>query len=74
MMAERLPYAPWPACGQGALAEDRRRFRALLPELGIPQLAGGKARTLDEAIAVAAALGYPLLLRPSYVLGDRPCR
>ncbi|BCV25169.1 carbamoyl-phosphate synthase large subunit [Gelria sp. Kuro-4] len=70
-----LAQAGYPLCGSGQetidLAEDRRRFRALLAELGIPQPAGGTARTPDEARAVAAALGYPLLLRPSYVLGGQ---
>ncbi len=53
------------------LAEDRERFGALLRELGIPQPAAGNARTADEAAAIAASIGYPILLRPSYVLGGR---
>ena len=53
------------------LCEDRERFNALLAELGIAQPPGTFARTLDEARAAAARLGYPLLVRPSYVLGGR---
>ncbi len=53
------------------LAEDRERFSALLTQLDIPQPAHGYARTLDEARAVAKQIGYPLLVRPSYVLGGR---
>ena len=53
------------------LAEDRERFGALLNRLGIPQPPGGTARTADEARAVAARIGYPVLVRPSYVLGGR---
>ena len=53
------------------LAEDRDRFRALCDRLGIPQPAGGTATTTDGALTVAAAIGYPVLVRPSYVLGGR---
>jgi len=53
------------------LAEDRRRFSALLTELGIPQPESGTATSLAEATAVAARIGYPVLVRPSYVLGGR---
>jgi carbamoyl-phosphate synthase large subunit len=53
------------------LAEDRERFGAILRELDIPQPEAGLARTEDEALAVAESLGYPVLLRPSYVLGGR---
>ncbi|MBC7541421.1 MAG: carbamoyl-phosphate synthase (glutamine-hydrolyzing) large subunit [Candidatus Sericytochromatia bacterium] len=52
-------------------AEDRHRFRVLLDELGISQTKGSPAGSLDEALAVAATLGYPLMLRPSYVIGGR---
>jgi len=52
-------------------AEDRERFGALLRELDIPQPENGIARSLDEARAVAARVGYPVLVRPSYVLGGR---
>jgi carbamoyl-phosphate synthase large subunit len=53
------------------LAEDRKRFRALLTELGIPQPESGTATSLEEAKEVAARIGYPVLVRPSYVLGGR---
>ncbi|HEX3334219.1 MAG TPA: carbamoyl-phosphate synthase large subunit [Acidimicrobiales bacterium] len=53
------------------LAEDRERWNALCAELAIPQPAGGTATTTTEALAVAARVGYPVLLRPSYVLGGR---
>jgi carbamoyl-phosphate synthase large subunit len=52
-------------------AEDRQRFSALLTELGLTQAAGATARSLEEAQAIAAAIGYPVLVRPSYVLGGR---
>jgi carbamoyl-phosphate synthase large subunit len=53
------------------LAEDRKRFGALLAEEGIRQPENGTATTLDEAKAVARELGFPVLVRPSYVLGGR---
>ncbi|NIL99573.1 MAG: carbamoyl-phosphate synthase large subunit [Acidobacteria bacterium] len=53
------------------LAEDRQRFGDLLAELGIPAPAWGTARTLEEARTIAERIGYPLLVRPSYVLGGR---
>ncbi len=53
------------------LAEDRERWNALCRELSIPQPPGGTATTAPEALAVAARVGYPVLLRPSYVLGGR---
>jgi len=53
------------------LAEDRKRFGALLEELGIPQPENGMAASVDEARAVASRIGYPVLVRPSYVLGGR---
>jgi carbamoyl-phosphate synthase large subunit len=53
------------------LAEDRKRFSALLHELGIAQPESGTAISLDEAKVVAARIGYPVLVRPSYVLGGR---
>jgi len=52
-------------------AEDRRRFSALLSELGLAQPESGTATSLAEAKAVAARIGYPVLVRPSYVLGGR---
>ncbi len=53
------------------LAEDRRRFGALLAELNIPQPRGGTALAPQEAVAAAAEIGLPVLVRPSYVLGGR---
>ncbi|PWT93825.1 MAG: carbamoyl phosphate synthase large subunit, partial [Blastocatellia bacterium] len=53
------------------LAEDRKRFGALLQELGIPQPAHGMASSPEEARDVAGRIGYPVLVRPSYVLGGR---
>jgi carbamoyl-phosphate synthase large subunit len=53
------------------VAEDRRRFSALLRELAIPQPESGTATSLAEAKAVADTIGYPVLVRPSYVLGGR---
>jgi carbamoyl-phosphate synthase large subunit len=52
-------------------AEDRERFSALLRELGLTQAVGATARSLPEAEAIAAGIGYPVLVRPSYVLGGR---
>jgi carbamoyl-phosphate synthase large subunit len=52
-------------------AEDRESFRQKMIELGIPQPESGTARSLDEAIALAEKIGFPLMVRPSYVLGGR---
>ncbi len=53
------------------LAEDRHRFGSLLSDLAIPAPAWGTARSLDEAREIGRRIGYPLLVRPSYVLGGR---
>ena len=53
------------------LAEDRERFAALVDKLGLRQPQNGIARSRDEAIAVAERIGYPVLTRPTYVLGGR---
>jgi carbamoyl-phosphate synthase large subunit len=53
------------------LAEDRRRFDDLLERLGIPRPRGEGVRTLEDALRVADEIGYPVLVRPSYVLGGR---
>src|SRR5215813_3267392 len=53
------------------LAEDRKRFGKLLDELGIPQPEGAMATSVEEAVAGADRIGYPVLVRPSYVLGGR---
>jgi carbamoyl-phosphate synthase large subunit len=53
------------------LAEDRKRFGKLLEDLGIPAPANGAATNVEEACEVARSIGYPVLVRPSYVLGGR---
>jgi len=53
------------------LTEDRERFQQLLLQLDLKQPVNGMARSRDEAFAVAARIGYPLVIRPSYVLGGR---
>ncbi|MFN2463911.1 MAG: carbamoyl-phosphate synthase large subunit [Candidatus Dormibacteria bacterium] len=53
------------------LAEDRRRFEATLREIGIPQPPGATATSIEEARGIADRVGYPVLVRPSYVLGGR---
>ncbi|MBC2834107.1 carbamoyl-phosphate synthase large subunit [Paragemmobacter straminiformis] len=53
------------------LAEDRERFQGLLQSLGLKQPHNGTARSRDEAFAVAKDVGYPLVIRPSFVLGGR---
>ncbi len=53
------------------LAEDRDRFRQMMRKIGIPEPESGMASTVDEALEVAERIGYPLMVRPSYVLGGR---
>ncbi|HEX5368695.1 MAG TPA: carbamoyl-phosphate synthase large subunit [Dehalococcoidia bacterium] len=53
------------------LAEDRRRFEDFLSKIGVPQPPGAGIRTVEEALATAQEIGYPVLVRPSYVLGGR---
>lgn len=53
------------------LAEDRDRFRQVMERLGMPMAESGMASTIEEALAVAKRIGYPLMVRPSYVLGGR---
>jgi carbamoyl-phosphate synthase large subunit len=53
------------------LAEDRDRFRHVITKLGIPQPESGMASNLDQALSIAERIGYPLMIRPSYVLGGR---
>jgi carbamoyl-phosphate synthase large subunit len=53
------------------LAEDRERFRQEIIDLNIPQPESGTARSMEEAIKIANKIGYPLMVRPSYVLGGR---
>jgi carbamoyl-phosphate synthase large subunit len=74
-LAMRLHRAGVPIIGTSAesidLAEDRKRFGTLMQVLGIPQPANGMASTVAEAKQVAERIGYPVLVRPSYVLGGR---
>ncbi|MGD0546665.1 MAG: carbamoyl-phosphate synthase large subunit, partial [Terracidiphilus sp.] len=74
-LAKRLLAAGVPIIGTSPesidLAEDRKRFGKLLDELQIPQPAGGTATSVEEALAVGERIGYPVLVRPSYVLGGR---
>ena len=64
-----------PILGSGAeaidIAEDRRRFEDFLDALGIPQPPGAAVSSVEEALSIGKTLGYPLLVRPSYVLGGR---
>ncbi|MBN2538968.1 MAG: carbamoyl-phosphate synthase large subunit, partial [Deltaproteobacteria bacterium] len=53
------------------LAEDRDRFRKMMEKLGIPEPKSGMASTIEEALDIAHEIGYPLMVRPSYVLGGR---
>jgi carbamoyl-phosphate synthase large subunit len=53
------------------LAEDRDRFRQIMRKLGIPQAESGMAHSETEALAISQKIGYPLMVRPSYVLGGR---
>ncbi|UCH09191.1 MAG: carbamoyl-phosphate synthase large subunit, partial [Fidelibacterota bacterium] len=74
-IANRLSAAGVPILGTSPeaidLAEDREKFGALLDRMNIPRPEYGIARTLDEAAQVADQVGYPVLVRPSYVLGGR---
>ena len=74
-LAEPLSRSGMPLLGSSAeaidLAEDRRRFENFLGELGIPQPPGAGVTSVDEALGVAKLIGYPVLVRPSYVLGGR---
>ena len=74
-LAQRLRAAGVPIIGTSPesidLAEDRKQFGRLLEELEIPQPRGGTATSVEEALAVGKRIGYPVLVRPSYVLGGR---
>jgi carbamoyl-phosphate synthase large subunit len=74
-LARRLSDAGVPIIGTSVdsidLAENRERFSVFINALGIEQPANGYARSSDEASAVARSIGYPVLVRPSYVLGGR---
>ena len=74
-LAHALEQAEIPILGTSPdaidLAEDRQRFRQLLGDLGLKQPANGTATSAEEAQAVARKVGFPVLIRPSYVLGGR---
>lgn len=74
-LAQALQDAGIPILGTSPdsidLAEDRERFAKLVEKLQLKQPKNGMARSRDEAVAVAARIGYPVLIRPSYVLGGR---
>jgi carbamoyl-phosphate synthase large subunit len=74
-LAQALEAARVPILGTSPdaidLAEDRDRFKALIDRLGLRQPRSGIARSAAEAHAIAAAIGFPVVIRPSYVLGGR---
>jgi len=74
-LANALEKADIPILGTSVdaidLAEDRERFQQLLAELGLKQPSNGLARSEEEALKVAESIGFPLVIRPSYVLGGR---
>jgi carbamoyl-phosphate synthase large subunit len=74
-LTEPLARSGMPIIGSSAetidIAEDRRRFEDFLDRLGIPQPPGGAATSIEGAQSVAQVVGYPVLVRPSYVLGGR---
>ena len=74
-LSQPLSRAGMPIIGSSAdaidLASDRRRFELFLDELSIPQPPGAGVTSLDEGLKVAELIGYPVLVRPSYVLGGR---
>ena len=74
-LAQRLLAAGVPIIGTSPesidLAEDRKQFGKLLEDLKIPQPRGGTATSVEQALAVGEQIGYPVLVRPSYVLGGR---
>ncbi|MDQ6965240.1 MAG: carbamoyl-phosphate synthase large subunit, partial [Mariprofundales bacterium] len=77
-LADALQEAGVPIIGTSPdmidLAEDRERFQQLLNRLNLLQPDNGTARSVDEALAVATDIGYPVVVRPSYVLGGRAMR
>src|SRR5437660_8536748 len=74
-LAERLEGRGVPVLGSSVsaidLAEDRSAFANALRAIGIPQPVGGTTTTVEDAVAIAERVGYPVLVRPSYVLGGR---
>jgi carbamoyl-phosphate synthase large subunit len=77
-LAKRLEEAGAPIIGTSVAsiqrAEDRDEFAAMINKLGLNQPPNGMAKSIDEALSVARGLGYPVLLRPSFVLGGRAMR
>ncbi len=74
-LSQPLSRTGMPLLGSSAdtidLASDRGRFESFLSRLGIPQAPGAAVTTVDEALNIANLIGYPVLVRPSYVLGGR---
>ncbi|MGO9816826.1 MAG: carbamoyl-phosphate synthase large subunit, partial [Acidocella sp.] len=74
-LSQALESAGIPILGTSAdaidVAEDRERFQALLKRLGLRQPENGIARSVEQAEAIAERIGYPIIIRPSYVLGGR---
>jgi carbamoyl-phosphate synthase large subunit len=74
-IADELEKAGVKVIGTGPetidLAEDRDRFRKIMDQLDVPQAESGMASSLDQAVEIAERIGYPLMVRPSYVLGGR---
>ena len=74
-LAEPLAAAGAPILGSSVaaidLAEDRRQFAAALDEIGVPQPLGDTAISVEAAVSIANRVGYPVLVRPSFVLGGR---
>ena len=74
-LADPLARAAMPILGSSAeaidIAEDRGRFEDLVSHLGIPQPPGAAITSVEDALVTAKAIGYPVLVRPSYVLGGR---
>lgn len=74
-LAQTVAGAGFPVLGTAVVdidrAEDREKFDALLNELGIPRPRGGTATSVGEVVKIAKELGFPVLVRPSYVLGGR---
>jgi len=77
-LARRLKKAKAPIIGTSVdsidLAEDRKKFAKFIKKLGLVQPANGSAITVKEAVRIASRIGYPVLARPSYVLGGRAMR